>query len=125
MRHIDLPDSISNLVDHLKVVQLTWQGIPVQLPKFAVYAVVQQPVLDSYFYRNGKRMGLVKFGRYQVPVIDPFKGNIDSPPANIVIISHSKGNRFGLYAYPADSIEKDISLPVSHRSVKRIIKHFL
>ena len=125
MRHTELPDSISNLVDNLNVVQLYWQGIPVQLPKFAVYAIVEAPVLDSFFYRNGRRMGLVKFGRYQVPVIDPFRGNIDCSPANIVIISHSKGNRFGLYAYPADNVEPNIAIPVTHRSVDRIVRDFV
>lgn len=125
MRNLDLPDSISELVDHLHVVQLIWQGIPIQLPKFAVYAVVDDPVFDHYFYRNGRKMAMVHFGRYSIPVIDPFRGDIDSPPAHIVIISHCRANRFGLYAYPADKVEAGLQLPESHHSVNRIVRDFV
>ena len=125
MRDIDLPDSISELVDHLQIVQLLWQGIPVQLPKFAVYAVLNDPVFDYYFYRNGRKMAMIKFGRYQIPVIDPFRGDIDTTPRHIVIISHARENRFGLYAYPADYVDESLQLPVNHRSVNRIVKDFV
>lgn len=125
MKDLDLPDSISDLVDHLQVVQVMWQGIPIQLPKFAVYAVLDDPVFDFFFYRNCKKMAMVSFGRYQVPVIDPFRADLDSTPAHIVIISHTRANRFGLYAYPADSVDAGLRLPISHRSVKRIVKDFV
>lgn len=125
MRELELPDSISNLVDNLQIVQFVWQGIPIQLPKFAVYAVLDAPVLDSYFYRKNRKMALVEMGRYRIPVIDPFRGHIDQPPHHLVIISHSRANRFGLYAYPADYIEETIELSINHRSVRRIVKDFV
>lgn len=125
MRDLELPDSISNLVDHLQIVQLTWQSIPIQLPKFAVYSIISRPVFDEYFYRNGRKMALLKLGRYQIPVIDPFRGDIHQPPDNVVVISHSKGNRFGLYGYPAESVESSIRIPVKHHSVTRIIRDFV
>lgn len=125
MSHIELPDSISNLVDELQVVQLVWQGIPLQLPKFAVYSIINNPVFDRFIYRNNRRIALIKLGRYEVPVIDPFRGNIDQAPNHVVIISHSKGDRFGLYAYPADHIAEDISIGLHHRSVKRIVRDFV
>ncbi len=125
MRELELPDSISNLVDHLQIVQLTWQSIPIQLPKFAVYSIINRPVFDEYFYRNGRKMALLKLGRYQIPVIDPFRGDIHHSPENVVVICHAKGNRFGLYAYPADTVESSIRLPLTHHSVKHIIKDFV
>lgn len=125
MRDLELPDSISSLVDQLQVVQLVWQGIPLQLPKFAVYSVIHEPVFDSLFYRNGRRMAMVKLGRYQVPVIDPFRGDIDDAPNYLVIISHSRDNLFGLYAYPADHVTDDVYIPMNHRSVKRIVRDFV
>lgn len=125
MRELELPCSISKLVDNLQILQFVWQGIPIQLPKFAVYAVLDNPVLDRHFYRSGRKMGLVKMGRYQIPIIDPFKGNIDSAPDHLVVISHSRANRFGLYAYPADHIDETIELSVNHRSVRRIVKDFI
>lgn len=125
MRELELPESISSLVDHLQVVQLVWQGIPLQLPKFAVYSIIHHPVLDKSFYRNGRKMAMINLGRYQVPVIDPFRGDIEQAPEYIVIISHSRENRFGLYAYPADQVADDVHMPVRHRSVQRIVKDFV
>lgn len=125
MRELELPCSISKLVDNLQIVQFVWHGIPIQLPKFAVYSVISAPVIDKYFFKNGRKMGLVRLGRYQVPVIDPFKGNIDGTPEYLVVISHSRDNRFGLYAYPADHIDETIELAINHRSVHRIVKDFV
>ncbi|GAB5379914.1 MAG: hypothetical protein Alis3KO_14560 [Aliiglaciecola sp.] len=125
MSDIELPESITHLVDELQVVQLVWQGIPLQLPKFAVYCILKSPVFDRYIYRSGRRIGIVRLGRYEVPVIDPFRGNIDLPPENLVIITHSKENRFGLYGYPADHVADDVHIPIHHRSVKRIVKDFV
>lgn len=125
MRELHLPDSITQLVDRLQLVQLTWQGIPIQLPRFAVYAVVDNPVFDSYFFRNGRRMALIKMGKYRIPVIDPFRGNVDQTPQYVVIISHARENRFGLYAYPADQVSTDIQLPKKHKSIHRIVRDFV
>ncbi|MBU2878654.1 hypothetical protein [Aliiglaciecola lipolytica] len=125
MRDIELPDSISNLADKLQIVEIVWQGIPFQIPKFAVYSILNNSVFDRFMYRNGRRVALIKLGRYEVPVIDPFRGNIDKPPEHVVIITHSKGDRFGLYGYPADHVADDVCVARNHRSVKRIIKDFV
>lgn len=125
MRELDLPNTLSTLVDQLQVVQFSWQGIPIQLPKFAVYAILDNPVFDRYFYRNGRKMALMSTDKYTVPVIDPFRGSIESAPNHLVIISHTRDNRFGLYAYPADHIEEEFALPIEHRSVHRITKDFV
>ncbi len=125
MREIDLPEPIAALVEQLHVVQFIWQGIPLQLPKFCVYSIIDHPVFDKTVFRNGRRIALVKLGRYEIPVIDPFRGHIESEPEHLVIISHSKGNRFGLYGYPADHVADDLHLPTNHRSVRRIVKDFV
>lgn len=125
MSNLELPDSIASLVDHLQVVQISWQGIPVQLPRFAVYAVLDNPVFDRYFYRHGRKMAMLKLGRYQIPVLDPFRGDLEHRPDHVVVISHAKSNRFGLYGYPADHVASDIRLPIHHRSVRRIIRDFV
>lgn len=125
MGDIDLPDSIASLVDELQVVELVWQGIPLQLPKFAVYSILNKPVFDRFIYRNGRQIAVLKLGRYEVPVIDPFRGNIEQSPEHVVIISHSKGDRFGLYGYPADHVEPNMQIPLYHRSVRRIVRDFV
>ena len=125
MKTFELPKSISSLVEELKIIQMVWQGVPVQIPKFAVYAMIEKPIFDKTVYRNGRKIGLLHFGRYKIPVLDPFRGDIDFHPNFALIISHSRGNRFGLYGYPADYIESDIKLSSSHGSVYRIITDYV
>ena len=125
MKTFELPKSISSLVEELKIIQMVWQGVPVQIPKFAVYAMIEKPVFDKTVYRNGRKIGLLHFGRYKIPVLDPFRGDIDFHPNFALIISHSRGNSFGLYGYPADYIESDIKLSSSHGSVYRIITDYV
>ncbi|GAC16963.1 hypothetical protein [Aliiglaciecola lipolytica] len=125
MSDIELPDSISNLAGKLQIVEIVWQGVPFQIPKFAVYSILDNPVFDRFMYRNGRRIALLKLGRYEIPVIDPFRGNIDKPPEHVVIITHSKEDRFGLYGYPADHVADDLIVASNHRSVKCIVKDFV
>jgi hypothetical protein len=125
MKTFKLPESITSLVEQLKVVQLIWQGVPIQIPKFAVYAILPEPVFDKTVFRNGRKMALINFGRYQIPVLDPFRSDIDPHPNFAVIISHCRDNRFGLYGFPADEIEEDVHVPMCHQSVQRIVKDFV
>jgi hypothetical protein len=89
MRELDLPNTLSTLVEQLQVVQFSWQGIPIQLPKFAVYAVLDNPVFDRYFYRNGRKMAIVTTDKYSVPVIDPFRGRITLSLSAIHVVTVS------------------------------------
>ena len=125
MSEIQLPSSIKHLTDSLQVVQFYCRNIPIQVPKFAVYAVLDNPVYDRVVYRDKRRVGLIKLGRYLVPVIDPLHGKLDEKPNHVVVISQSKGNKFGLFGYPAEAVRDDMQLPFYHRSVKKIVKDFV
>jgi hypothetical protein len=125
MREVELPPVVSKLIDNLQIVQLDWHGITIQLPKFAVYAVLENPVFDKYFYRNGRKMGLIRFGRYHIPVLDPLRRDLQQTPNFVVIVSHSRDNLFGLYAYPADKVNDSIEIPYMHRAVNYIVKDFV
>ena len=125
MKTFELPKSISSLAEELQIIQMVWQGVTVQIPKFAVYAIIKKPVFDKIVYRGGKQIGLLHFARYKIPVLDPFRGDIDFHPNFALIISHSRGNRFGLYAYPADHIESDMQLSSSHGAVCRIVRDYV
>lgn len=125
MHTFGLPDSLTRLVNNLELVSSVWHGVPVQLPKFAVYAIIDNPVFARYFYHRGRKMGQLNFGRYRIPVMDPFKGDLDSAPNHVLIITHVRDNRFGLYGLPADAINESISIPVYHHSVKRLVKDFV
>ncbi|MGO4891280.1 hypothetical protein [Flavobacterium sp. W21_SRS_FM6] len=120
-----LPDSIRSLVEELQIVEVTWQGVPIQVPKFAIYAILSMPLFDRVIFQNGRQIGLLQFGRYTIPVLDPFKANVDPSPKYAVIMSHSRDNLFGLYAYTADHIESGINLPIFHGSVSRIVKAYI
>ena len=125
MKTFELPKSISSLAEELQVVQMTWQGVPVQIPKFAVYAIIKKPLFDRVVHSSDRQIGLMNFARYQIPILDPFRGDIDFQPNFALIISHSRGNRFGLYGYPADHIESNIQLSSTHASVMRIVRDYV
>jgi hypothetical protein len=125
MKTFELPRSISSLAEELQIVEMVWQGVPVQIPKFAVYAIIEKPIFDDVVFRYGRQIGMLHFARYKIPVLDPFRGNIDFHPSFALIISHSRGDRFGLYAYPADHIESNMQISASHRSVCRIVKDYV
>jgi hypothetical protein len=125
MKTFELPKSISSLANELQIIQMVWQDIPVQIPKFAVYSIIKNPVFDQIVFRNGRKIGLLYFGRYQIPVLDPFRADIEFHPNFALIISHSRGNRFGLYGYPADHIETSMRLASTHGSVCRIVRDYV
>ncbi|MFT4808412.1 MAG: hypothetical protein ACI9LX_001743 [Paraglaciecola sp.] len=125
MKTFELPRSISSLAEKLQIIEMVWQGVPVQIPKFAVYAIIEKPIFDKVVFRNDRHIGLLYLARYKIPVLDPFRGDIDFHPNFALIISHSRGNRFGLYGYPADHIESNIQLSSSHGSVCRIVKNYV
>jgi hypothetical protein len=125
MKGVKLPESITSLVEHLQIVQMTWQGVAIQIPRFAVYALLSKPVFDQFIMRKGRKIALLQLARYKVPILDPFRGHIDPQPNYVLIISHCRDNRFGLYGYPADSIEEGIDMPFYHGSVSRIVKDFV
>lgn len=120
-----LPESLSSLVERLQVVEFTWREVRIQLPKFAIYACLPQPVFDQMIIRKGYQMAILKFGRYRIPILDPFKDELSLHPNFVIILSHCRDNRFGLYGYPADTIDTVIELPLQHSSVKRIVKNFI
>jgi hypothetical protein len=125
MKTFELPKSILSLIDELQIVEMVLQGVPVQIPKFAVYATITKPVFDNIVFRGGRKIGILSFGRYKIPVLDPFRGNIDFHPNFVLIISHSRGNRFGLYGYPADHIESDVKISTQNASVCRIVRDYV
>ena len=125
MKTFELPKSISSLAEKLQVVEMVWHGVPVQIPKFAVYAIIKQPIFDKVVFRNARTIGLLHLGRYKIPVLDPFRGDIDCHPNFALIISHSRGNRFGLYGYTADHIESNLQISSSNGAVRRIVKDYV
>ena len=125
MSELKLPDSIHPLIDRLQLVELVWFGVPIQIPKFSVYAVIPDPVLDEVIVRKGRAVGLIKQGRYTIPLLDPFQGDIKEAPKYAVVVSLIRENHFGLFAYPAEHVEQDVDIPADHSSVNVLVSDFL
>ena len=125
MKAFELPKSILSLAEELQIIQINWHGVTVQIPKFAVYAVIEKPIFDKIIYKNERNVGLLNFGRYSIPILDPFRGDIELQPNYAVVISHSRGNLFGLYGYPADCVDPDVHISSYHGSVPRIVRDYV
>lgn len=119
-----LPETIAPLVDNLQLVEFEWRERCVQIPRFAVYAILPRPVFARFFYRHGRRMGIIHIDPYEIPVLDPFMADLTYPPEYVVIISHSKGNKFGLFGYPADLVRENLQLYGRHTAVRNLVKAF-
>ena len=119
------PKCITELVGMLQVIQLRWHGITMLLPRFAVYSTLHQPIFDKFTQHNGKHIGLIKEGRYTIPVLDPFGQDLMCEPEHVVIVSHIKHNAFGLFGYPADEVKDSMCLPCDHQQVEYIVKDFI
>ncbi|GGD49719.1 hypothetical protein [Lacimicrobium alkaliphilum] len=119
-----LPEVIAPLVDTLQLVEFEWRGRCVQVPRFAVYAILCQPVFSRDYYHQGRRIGIIQIDPYEIPVLDPFPGKSQQAPQYAVIISHSTGNKFGLFGYPADVVRDNLHLCGEHAAVEHIVKAF-
>lgn len=124
MKTYELPKSISSLVNELHVVQIGWQNITIQIPKFAVYAMIENPLFDQIIVRNSKRIGLLHLGQYTVPVIEPFRADTEFQTNFAVIISHNRGNHFGLYGFPADNLEAKLRLSWTSGAATAIVSEY-
>lgn len=125
MSKVSLPESIHALTESLQLIELSWFGVPIQVPKFSVYAVIPNPVFDDVIERKGRVVGIMRMGRYLVPVLDPFKSDMTTPPKFAVIVSLTKKNHFGLFAYPADHVEYNVQIPIEHSSVESLVRDFI
>ncbi|AGH42509.1 hypothetical protein C427_0399 [Paraglaciecola psychrophila 170] len=61
MKTFELPKSISSLAEKLQVVEMVWQGVPVQIPKFAIYAIIEKPIFDKVVFKNGRQIRFFAF----------------------------------------------------------------
>lgn len=125
MRQPQLPSTLTELVENLKLVQVRWQERRLQIPKFAIYSILYTPVYDSFFYRKGRRLGLITLGRYQVPVLNPSLQDLQTDAPCVLVLSHCQANRFGLYALAVDQIEGDVVVPATHPSTEKLVKNFV
>lgn len=103
-----IPVTIETLVDNIVVEQFWWDGIQVKVPFHCVYAKIPNPVADQWRDINGVSVPILCVENYQIPLCDPLHKHIIKMPNFAVIVSHHQGDKFGLYAYPADHIDEPI-----------------
>ena len=49
-------------------------SVPVQIPKFAVYAIIEKPLFDQTVFRNSRKIGLLQFRSIPNPCFRSFSG---------------------------------------------------
>ncbi len=104
--NIAIPKEVKNLFNKVKVERFWWDGVQVNIPFHCIYAILKNPVPDNYTEINGINVPILKLGKYQVPIWDPMHNELKQVPKYAVILTHQEGNRFGLYAYPADCMDE-------------------
>jgi hypothetical protein len=97
---------IAQLSNTIEITPISWDGIPIHIPKFEIYAIIPNPVLTGSVEIDGKSVPLLVVEKYQVPVIEPFGGVVSTAPPFVIVLSHFVRDEFSLYAYPADNIEE-------------------
>jgi hypothetical protein len=105
-----IPFATRTLFDHIQVEKFWWDGVQVNIPFHCVYAVIPNPVADHYKKINGLSVPILSLGNYQVPVWDPMHKELKIMPKFAVVLTHQEGNKFGLYAYPADCMDESYRL---------------
>ncbi|MBE1287140.1 MAG: hypothetical protein GJ671_05400 [Alteromonadaceae bacterium] len=102
--------SLNNMGQVIEITPISWDGVPLHIPKFQIYAIIPNPLFTSFHSKDGKRIPLIDVDQYQIPVLEPYGGLLDTPPNFAVVMSHHIQNEFSLYAYPADTIEDTYSI---------------
>lgn len=97
-----IPESVSSLFNKVKVERFWWDGVQVNIPFHCIYATIPNPVPNHYTEINGINVPILTLGGYNVPIWDPMHNELKQIPKYAIILSHQEGEKFGLYAYPAD-----------------------
>ena len=105
-----LSHRVERWVKSIELTSFTWDGVPVRVPVFSVYAIIQSPVITRSEYQNNKLIPIIELDKYTIPIVEPFGGVVEHVPNFAVVISQRVDNQFGLFAYPADHIEDNIVL---------------
>lgn len=114
-----LPDCIRPYATQRIILPFLWRGQEWRVPFYQVYAQLKHPVAESSMHYKHQRVPVLKLGRYDIPLFDPCHHSIDAMPDYAVVLSHVEGNRFGLYAYPADRILPSLHFTPEHYSLSR------
>lgn len=103
-----IPKDVSRLFRKIKVERFWWDGVQVNVPFHCIYAIIPNPVPDRTVVINQQNVPVMDLGDYQVPIWDPMHKNIIENPKYAIVLIHQDGDRFGLYAYPADCLDESV-----------------
>lgn len=103
-----VPETVSSLLNKIKVERFWWDGVQVNVPFHCIYAIIPDPVPDRYVLINGSNVPVMNLGNYQVPIWDPMHKKIQEAPKYAIVLIHQEQEKFGLYAYPADCLDEPI-----------------
>ncbi|WP_395341446.1 hypothetical protein PN836_019260 [Ningiella sp. W23] len=101
-----IPHDTKALFNQVKVEKFWWDGVQVNIPFHCIYAVIPNPVADHHSKINGFDVPVLVLGDYHVPIWDPMHKELKGMPKYAVVLTHQEGDKFGLYAYPADCMDE-------------------
>lgn len=101
-----IPASTRVLFNHVKIEKFWWDGVQVNIPFHCVYAVIPNPVADHHSQINGFTVPILALGNYHIPIWDPMHKELKNMPKFAVVLTHQQGDKFALYAYPADCMDE-------------------
>jgi hypothetical protein len=105
-----IPKEVSGLFEKVRIERFWWDGVQVNIPFHCIYAVIPNPIPNHYTEINGLNVPILKLGSYHVPIWDPMHNELKQVPKMAVVLTHQEGEKFGLYAYPADCQDESYSL---------------
>ncbi len=114
-----LPMCIERYANRLVLQPFLWMGREWRVPYYQVYARLSSPVAEDVVDYRSQKVAILRLGKYDVPLFDPCHQDMDVLPSHAVVLSHCEGNRFGLFAYPADTILQPLFLPLGTHSLRR------
>lgn len=95
---------------NIDITPISWDGVPLHLPVFQIYAIIPNPVFNGVLQKDKRQIPLIDVDQYQIPLVEPYGGEVTTPPNFAVILSHFVNEAFSLYAYPADNIEETYTI---------------
>jgi len=68
-----LSHRVERWVKSIELTSFTWDGVPVRVPVFSVYAIIQSPVITRSEYQNNKLIPIIELDKYTIPIVEPFR----------------------------------------------------
>lgn len=105
-----LHTQLDRWTQHIEITPIVWDGVPFNIPVFAVYAIIKQPVFDRMVIKDDKLVPILKMDKYDIPIVEPHLKELTITPNFAIVLSHFINDEFSLYAFPADHVDDNYEI---------------